>query len=254
MKYSLWTIMCLLLGSGTYATGSLEHNEQLFEQANLAYKLGAYDSAKALYAEVVNNGYESAELFYNLGNTYYKDANLPAAILYFERALKIAPKDEDIAYNLEVANSFITDKIEPVEPVFISAWWTGLAKSMTPTAWGWTFIALLTLLCVLVTLFVMGRSPGLKQLGFLAGLVTFFACAIALSLGFKSKALADKTEAIVFSPSVNVKSEPGLGATVQFVVHEGLKVEVIDEDSEWLRIELADGNSGWLPATSVERI
>lgn len=253
MRFSL---LVLFIGWSTslLATGSQEHNETLFAQANLAYKSGAYDSAKTLYAEIANNGYQSASLFYNLGNTYFKDGNLPAAILYYERAQRISPQDEDILHNLEVANSYITDKIEAVEPMFISAWWSALARSVTPGTWAWLFIALLTALCVLITLFATGRNPGTKQFGFLGGIATALACAFTLTAGFKAKTLSEKQEAIVFSPTVNVKSEPGLGSTIQFVVHEGLKIEVVDVDSEWLRINLADGNSGWVPANTVEMI
>lgn len=253
MRFSL-IILFAVWSTSLFATGSQEHNETLFAQANLAYKMGSYDSAKTMYAEIANNGYQSAALFYNLGNTYFKDGNLPAAILYYERAQRISPQDEDILHNLEVANSFITDKIEAVEPMFISAWWSGLAQFMTPTAWAWVFIALLTLLCLLITLFATGRNPGIKQISFLGGIAATLACVFTLMAGFKAKKLSEKQEAIVFSPTVNVKSEPGLGATVQFVVHEGLKVEVVDEDSKWLRINLADGNSGWVPANTVEMI
>jgi len=254
MRFSSVLFIVLFTTGTACAEQTEDHYDQLFERANEAYKAGQYDSAKTLYSEILHNGFVSPELYYNLGNAHFKEGNIPAAILYLERARRLAPSDEDIRYNLEVANSFVTDKIEGVQPIFITRWWTNLALRISPSAWAWVFIGLLSLFAALFTVFITSRSRHLRQLGFMGGLICLAFAGVALVLGYKGKSMLDKAEAIVFAPSVNVKSEPGLNATVQFVVHEGLKVEIEDSEGEWARIKLADGNSGWVPGQSIERI
>lgn len=256
MKFSsvFVVILCLLAPGIRAGEAGGSYYDQLFERANEAYKAAQYDSAKTLYSEIVNNGFVSPVLYYNLANAHFKDGNIPASILYLERARRLAPADGDILYNLEVANSFVSDKIEAVDPIFINQWWTQLAQRLSTTAWAWIFIALLSACAVFFTLFFVSPSRQWRQLGFLGGLFCLALATGALALGYKGKSLLEKEEAVVFAASVNVKSEPSLNATVQFVIHEGLKVEVEDSEGEWVRIKLADGNSGWIPNQSIERI
>ncbi|MEZ4722494.1 MAG: tetratricopeptide repeat protein [Flavobacteriales bacterium] len=253
MKHSLVAIL-LFLSQLAGATGTPDHYRELFDQANMAYKAGRYDSAKTLYAEIAQNGLQSPELFYNLGNTYYKDGNLPAAILYFERALKLNPADQDIRYNLDVANTLIPDKIDAIEPLFVDTWFSSLANSMSVNSWAWLFILILTLGCAALAMFFTSRNSWYRQVAFISGIALIAISAALLSVGFKAKSLSEKQAGIVFSPSVNVKSEPSMNSTVQFIIHEGLKVEIVAEDGDWSRIALSDGNSGWIPNQSIERI
>lgn len=254
MRLKVLLVTCLWAAGSVWAAPDDGHYEDLYLQANEAYKAGRYDSAKSLYSEVLNNGYVSADLYYNLGNAHFKDDNMPAAILYLERAKRLKPADEDILYNLEVANSFVTDKIERVEPFFIAHWWSGLALAFSPTVWAWMFIGVLFVFALLFTMFITSRHRHLRQLGFLSGLITLVVAIAVLMLGSHAESMVEREEAIVFSPTVNVKSEPSLNATVQFVIHEGLKVEVENTEGDWVRIKLADGNSGWIPSQSIERI
>ncbi len=255
MSYKLNYISALLilvcLSLGVKGQG---HYEELFYEANEVYKTGAYDSAKTIYSEIATNGMVSKELFYNLGNAHFKLGNVPASILFYERALRIDPMDEDIQYNLKIANTLITDKIEPVERVFFVKWWHNLAVSLSCTFWAIVFLALLTLSATLLTFFFVAKNSKIKQLGLLGGTVVITSAIVVLLLGRTNSTETLKHEAIVFSPSVNVKSEPGLNGIDQFVIHSGLKVEVMDTDGDWSRIRLADGNSGWLQSQSMEEI
>jgi tetratricopeptide (TPR) repeat protein len=236
------------------AVGSEPYYTERYTAANEAFKAGQYDTAQALYSEIVQNGMISPELFYNLGNTHFRNGNIPAAILFYERALRLSPMDEDTKYNLEIARSYITDKIEPVESVFFVRAWNGFARTFSADVWALIGILLLFLMAALLTAFFVGKNRQVRQLGLLGGIALLLSAGIVFALASRAESLLNEPAAIVFAPSVKVKSEPGLKGADQFVIHEGLKVEVLDEEGEWTRIKLADGNSGWLQSASIERI
>lgn len=253
----LRNILSILLIMGSFiALGDIAepHYYELFETGNAHYKADTYDSAKLAYAEIVNNGYTSAELFYNYGNSFFKTGNVPAAILYYERALSIDPVHVDSRHNLEVANSFIADNIEPIEQLFISKWWNGLAVEFSTNVWAWFVIGSIVFGCIGLTIYFTNKLVSLRQIGFFSSLTCFLFVVIGFSMAQTSERINAEPYAIVFTPSVNVKSEPDLKATVQFVIHEGLKVKILDTEDEWSRISLSDGNSGWIPSSSIEEI
>lgn len=256
MSYSIRNILTLLLVSFSLslAMASEDHYDDLFGEANAAYKNGAYDSAKTIYTEIAQNGMVSKELFYNLGNSHFKLGNVAASILYYERALRLDPTDEDIRYNLKIANGMITDKIEPLNTFFLTQWWRDIASSFSGSFWAWAFIVVLLFMSTLLTFFFASRNPKMRQLGLLGGLGVGVAAIVLFLLGQTQDQIQDRTEAIVFASSVHVLSEPSVNGTEQFVLHSGIKVEVLDEDGDWSRIRLADGNSGWLPIQSIEEI
>jgi len=144
----------------------------LYNQANEAYKAGAYDSAQTLYTEIAQNGLSSSALYYNLGNTHFKEGNIPAAILYYERALRIDPRDPDIRFNLEIARGMTTDKIEPVDAVFITRWWNDLARSVPLGIWTSLFFLLLVTAAFLFGLFFLSKNVRYRQLGLIGGATT----------------------------------------------------------------------------------
>lgn len=242
------------MASTSFGSLQTDYYVGLYDSANQAYKAGEFDSAKTLYTEVFQNGMVSPGLFYNLGNTHYRDGNYPAAILFYERALRLDPNDDDIQYNLNIARQFVTDKIEPIQPFFLSKWWVGAARVMTPNQWSWLFLLLLVLGCAQMVLYFVSQKRSIRQTGFLGGIITILLSVVLYSLASTSDHEQTKGEAIVFASSANVKSAPGLNSTDQFVIHAGLKVEVVDEDGDWSRIELLDGNSGWIYTQSIERI
>ena len=250
-KYLLFFLMLSVSG---FATESDQYYGEQFSKANLAYKEGAYDSAKVIYQEIAQNGIVSPELFYNIGNCNYKNGAIASAILNYERALRLSPDNEDIRYNLEIANNRITDNIEPLDTFFLTEWWRNFALTMHPDTWGWISLALFALMIAAFSLFIIGRENEFRKLGFIGSLTCLVLFAFTFGLGNSALKWKNRSEAIVFAPTVNVKSEPNLKGTDQFVLHEGIKVTVIDEDSDWLRIKLSDGNSGWVSRQSIERI
>lgn len=255
MNFKLRYISLLIAALiATTAFASEPYYTERYEAANQAFKAGDYDTAQTLYTEIVQNGMVSSELFYNLGNTYFRKGNVPASILFYERALRLDPTDEDIRYNLEIARGYITDKIEPIEEVFFVGAWNGFATKFSDDTWAAIGIALLFVMAGLLTAFFVGKNRKVKQLGLLGGLMVLIGAGVIFSLALRAESILNEPAAIVFAPSVKVKSEPGLKGADRFVIHEGLKVEVLGEEGDWTRIKLADGNSGWLQSASIERI
>lgn len=249
-------VISFLFCSALFTYGSITepHYYELFETGNTLYKSGQYDSAKTAYSEIIQNGYKSTELCYNYGNAFFKTGNIPAAILYYERALVLNPSNQDARHNLEIANSFVADKIDPLETLFISAWWSTLALSFHPDTWAWIIICLIALASLGIGFYLIGRESTLKQIGFFTAAISIAFALTAYSLAQLASEKQKESYAIVFTPSVNVKSEPDIKSTVQFVIHEGLKVKILDAEDDWVRVVLADGNTGWITSQSIERI
>ncbi|MDP4662423.1 MAG: tetratricopeptide repeat protein [Salibacteraceae bacterium] len=247
-------LLGLLISVSGFGAETESHYTELFEQANAAYKIGQYDSAKAIYAEISETGIVSSSLFYNLGNCYFKTGSVANAILNYERALRLSPDDEDVIYNLEIANSRITDKVDVIEPFFITQWWQNAALSLHPDSWAWISLVFILSLVAVLSLFILGRESSHKKLGFLGSIVMLILLGMSYSFGSTALNWKNRKEAIIFAPTVNVKSEPTNKSTDQFVLHEGVKVIVLAQDADWLRIRLSDGNSGWVPRQSTETI
>ncbi len=226
-----------------------------FDQANQLYRAGEYQKAVQLYEQVIKNGYQSAALYYNLGNAYFKMNDIPAAIVSYERAKRLAPNDDDIAYNLRLANLRVVDKIEPVPQLFIVRWWNEIVQFYSADQWGIFGIICVWALCLAASSFFLFRSLVIQRLSILAAL-----CFIILTiLGFANAVQQRNWEqstntAIVFTPTVSVKSAPDEQSTDLFVIHEGLKVELLDVVGNWRKIRLADGKVGWLSSEAIQII
>jgi tetratricopeptide (TPR) repeat protein len=226
-----------------------------FNQANQLYRDAQYEKAAKVYDQVLKNGYESTALYYNLGNCYFKLHNLPAAILSYERAKRLAPHDEDVSYNLRLANLRVVDKIDPLPQLFLIDWWNGFIGLFSPDGW-----ALAVILCAWASVaggmaFFLFRSGVIQRLTFAAAAVSVICCFISVTgLLQQLKREGHDRAAVVFSPSVSVKSAPDNQSTDLFVLHEGVKVELLDAVGEWRQIRLPDGKVGWLTDGAIEVI
>jgi hypothetical protein len=233
---------------------SFEANKNL-ELANKAYNDGLYDSALVLYQEIAENGLESAFLYYNMGNAYFKNNSLPSAILYYEKARKLAPNDEDILYNLGIANTMIVDKIEKVPELFYKEWWNYFYNMFDANTWASISLVFWIVLLFFVGMFILTQSRTLKKLSFYAGLIFLFLTIATLGLSSQKYYFTkEQKEAIIFTPTITAKSSPTQNAVDLFVVHEGTKIRVLDEVQDWVKIRIPDGSIGWLPSNSIKEI
>ena len=249
-------VLVAMLALPAAASAQDAYVDSLWNAANAAYVDGRWADAAADYELISGMGLESASLYCNAGDAYFKDGNVPMAILYYERALKVDPSYEDARYNLTLLNSMIQDRIEPVPEFVLKAWARDLCYVMDSNAWAACFIVLLALTLGLVLLFLLAPTAAGRRVGFFTGIVTLLLALIALSFSvWQKNDYNDADSAIVMRPVTSVKSSPAAGASTDlFILHEGTKVKVIDSVGTWDNIELADGRQGWIPASDIERI
>ncbi len=224
-------------------------------KANKAYAVGSYSVAAELYQKIASDGYSSPELFYNMGNACFKMNDYARAILWYERAKRLDPGSGDIDFNLNVANTKISDKIEPLPELFYKRWYSSLVQIFP--ADGWAFLCVFTFIAGLLgfVLYLVSRVLILRKIGFWAAFSLFFFSVIALIFAWSSYSFTQSaSEAIVFAPTITVKSSPDEKSTDLFVLHEGTKVRLLDNISGWYEIRIANGSVGWLRENTLEKI
>ncbi len=230
--------------------------EALWQAGITAYGEGRFDEAARHWEAVTASGKESAPLYCNLGDAYFRQGNYPKAILNYERALKVDPSWADARYNLDLCSRFVQDKIEPV-PAFILG---DIARKtcylMGSDAWAVLFLLLLCAALALTLLFLLAHTPRLRRTGFFCGIALYLLAGCALGFSFWQKSAYGKSaEAIVMTPVSAAKSSPSDGMTTNlFVLHEGTKVTILDEVGSWRNIRLSDGRQGWVSADDLEVI
>jgi len=225
------------------------------EQANTLYRGGDFKNAVVAYEDILKNGYEHPALYYNLGNAYFKLGNIPAAITNYERAKRLSPRDEDINQNLRLANLRVVDKIEPLPQLFIQDWWDALLSLFASDGWAVFGIISIWIAVIAGVLFMLLRSGVLQRILFVIILISLIVTILS-TVGVVQQRHREYNEqqAIVFSPSISIKSAPDAQSMDLFVLHEGVKVELLDHVGEWRKIRLADGKVGWLQSECVEII
>ena len=249
-------LMLLMLMPAAVSAQNDSYVDSLWNNANAAYAEGRWADAVRGYEMISGMGLESAALYCNTGDAFFKDGNVPMAILYYERALKLDPSYADARYNLELMNASIQDRIDPVPEFILKVWARDICYIMDSDAWAVCFLVLLALTMAMVLLFVLAPTAGGRRTGFFVGIVTLLLA--SFSVGFsvwQKKDYMSADEAVIMRPVASVKSSPSSEASTDlFILHEGAKVRVVDEVGRWRNIELADGRQGWLPAEDMEII
>ncbi len=251
MKKAIYLLILLV----TAFNGVKADPQSDISKANQAYKAGFYDNASALYEKVISEGLASADLYYNLGNAYFKAGNFPSAILNYERALKLDPSNEDIAYNLKVANNQIIDKIDQLPRLFYMKWWDSLRQLFSPDGWSYLTITLFSLFFILLTAFLLSSSIKVRRILLPVSFVFLILTGLSFILSYQTyKNVKEHKEAIVFAPVLPVKSSPEDSGIDLFVIHEGLKVQIMDELTGWKEIKITNGSKGWVKAETITQI
>jgi len=226
-----------------------------FASAKEAYMKQEYASAIKLYEGMIKSGNVSPEVYYNLGNCYYKTGNVAQTILNYERAKKLAPDDEDINFNLKIASLKVVDKMDPVPDIFYKRWVHDIAMLCSTNTWSQIFIASAWLLFIFLTIFVVSRTVGMKKISFVIACFFLATTSVSYFISRKSYTLTFvDQQAVVVSPSVYVKNSPDEKGSDQFIIHEGTKMDVLDEFGDWKKVRIANGSVGWLKQNSIELI
>ncbi|MBL1212276.1 MAG: tetratricopeptide repeat protein [Ignavibacteriae bacterium] len=244
----------ILLFAVTFTVNGSSIDEMMIE-ANKLYQESKYDSALTVYKQVTDQGYVSAALYFNIGNSYYRTGEIGRAILNYERGLKLEPSDEDIKYNLRIAQARIVDRIKYVPQIFLVEWWNSLLTFLSVSAWAAVVIIFYISLLIFIGIYFLTKSGRLQRFSFYFGSMNFIALIFIVFLFIaRVNRETSKDYGVLITDTISVKVSPDEKAQDAFVIHEGLKFEVEDELQEWARIKLSDGKVGWLNKTALEMI
>ena len=242
----------ILMAGTAFAADDLQSVES---EAARMYQEGDYAKAIELYNQILDSDRESAAVYYNLGNAYYKTGETAKAILNYERALLIQPGDKDAKYNLAMAQRSTVDNIKVLPELFLVRWYNGLVTTFPVDQWAYISVFLFVCFLVMAVVFFHATSISMKKLGFTAGIVLLLLSGATVLVASKQyHRQTDRDMGIVMTPSVVVRGAPDDSGTELFVVHEGLKVRVLETLGEWYNVRLADGNEGWIRQSDLEKI
>ncbi|MBQ5691716.1 MAG: tetratricopeptide repeat protein [Alistipes sp.] len=248
-------IYTILLFASVSATMAQPTSAERWEMGNKAYMDGAYDKAVEEYSAILEGGEYSMELYYNLANAYFKMENIGKAILYYNKALRIAPSQEDVLHNLAIAETRTKDKITAVPEFFLHRWMRVVRNSVSCNAWGALSLLFFALILTFALLFLLASRLGVRKAGFYGALCSLllFVATTAFAISSRNDILTED-EAIVMSSAISVKSSPDRSATDLFVLHEGTKLRIVAEFDEWVEVVIADGKKGWTERKNIETI
>jgi tetratricopeptide (TPR) repeat protein len=247
--------MCLLLLLSLPLLSWSSDYAALYKTANEQYRKAQYQDAVKSYSQILDVGYQSEAVYFNLGNAYFKLGDIPSALLYYEKAHKLAPGDEDINFNIYFANSKTPDKVEPGPAFFVTQWWHSIILFFS--------IGKLSVLSVLgviagfglLVLYLFTNTILLKKVSFYVGILMLISGLLFVFISNRqTHYFNDHHQAIIFSGSVNVRSGPGDQAATLFVLHDGTKVNILDNNNGWIKVQLANGNEGWIQQSEIKEI
>lgn len=236
-----WLCICLWLGIGSLRAATAD---ALFAEGNNAYGNRDYEQAAALYDSVLAQGLVSPEVYYNLGNAHYKLGHLAEAILNYERALRLDPGYEDAAFNLRLANLKVVDNIQPQPEFVLSRWSRELIDGRSAAQWGYWALALLWLVAGAVAVLFFVPRPQVRRVAFVSGIVLGLASVTCLGLGLVHHQRTQSEQyGLVMTPNAYLKNAPD-GDTDLLILHEGVKVKIVDYVGPWTQIKLEGANIG----------
>ncbi len=249
-------IVFLLILTFTHLPGAIaDESVDLIKQANHQYAEGFYDQALELYTKVLEKGLTSAELYYNIGNTNYKLNRIPQAIINYERARRLAPSDDNIAFNLQLAESRITDRIQALPELFYMRWFKSLVTLMPANSWAILAIVILALAFTMLAAFLISKRHLLRRIMFYTAVSAFVIAAAAVTIAYGShRMFSGQKDVIIIEPSVAIKSAPSISSTDIFLLHEGTKARITDQVGDWAEIRIASGSKGWVRTEVYEII
>ncbi|MFT3754031.1 MAG: tetratricopeptide repeat protein [Paludibacter sp.] len=225
------------------------------KQANFLYAKGNYEEAAKQYEEIIATEGVASELYYNLGNAYYKSSEVGKSILNYERALRLSPTFEDARFNLELAQLKVVDNIVQTPTFFLGRWIESLMKLLTSNQWLVVSITVFVAGLILAFLFIFASTLFIRKVSFYVG-AAFLVLSLSTLIfsGVRKNQMLNHREAIVMSGLVTVKSSPDKSGTDLFQLHEGTKVVVKSTLGKWTEIILGNGNIGWVEQENIENI
>ena len=233
----------------------IAQNELLFSQANEAYNKGKYTKAIELYENIEKTGNVSESLYFNLANSYYKTQKIAPSIYNYEKALTLAPNDQDILDNYQFAKNNRLDQIDSLPQGFLSRVYNTLVNLWSVDTWAWLSIVFIILFVAAFVFFYKAKFAQERKLLFGAWTLSLIVSMLCLVFAFQTENYQANTKfAIVYANEINIQSEPNLRSETVFKLHEGTKVQVMDVVEGWKQIRLTDGKTGWIPRKILKEI
>lgn len=249
MKY-LITLICLAI-----ATIGWGQDQDNFDKATTLYQKGDYTQAAAVYSSILKSGKESSALYYNLGNTYYKLNNVPESIYYYEKALQLDPENADAKNNLIFANQMKVDAITPLPKTWVRQLSDGIVGLFSAHTWAVLSIIGVFAFVLSFLLYYFVERTALKRTFFSLMLVfLFFAIGSYTLAHFCDKQVSQTQYAILFDKTVRVFSDANAYSSEVMQLHEGTKVEIIEDAKDWVKIRLVNGKTGWTKVSSLKKL
>lgn len=229
--------------------------QQQFQEANDAYQAKDYAKAIQVYEALIKAEFVSSDLHYNLGNAYYKNEQLGPAMLQYEKALLLSPKDSDIQHNVEFARSQLVDDIPPLPTFFLADWWNSLRDILSSKGWSIVGLVVLWLGIGGLSVWQLGEKRSQKKQGFVIGSILLLLSALPFGLAWQRNSLEQHSGyAILYQKEISLRSAPDAQSKSILKLHEGTKVALLDELSGWYKVSLVNGEKGWLPIASLKEI
>tara|TARA_B100000614_G_scaffold257694_1_gene278419 strand:- start:1485 stop:2222 length:738 start_codon:yes stop_codon:yes gene_type:complete len=228
--------------------------DSIFEQSNAFYTDGKYQMAIDGYKDILNSGFESAELYYNLGNAFYKLNNIPESNFFYEKARSISPTDEDILINLSYAQNLRIDKIEKLPITQTQNFKINILNLLSEKGWSVLLIILAWIACVSFVLYLSVNNSGNKRIFFTQFIILMIGLIVVSTINFEKKNLNNEKFAIIYDKEIEVWSEPNKISELKFLLHEGTKVKQVDTIQDWVNIQLENGTLGWIQSSSIKTL
>jgi len=227
--------------------------ESIFSEANELYNKGSYIEAINNYKEIIKNDFHSAELYYNLGNAYYRLDSIASSVYYYEKALQLNPNDREIIDNLALVNKTLVDEIDPITTPLIESILKSLSNIFYFETWGYISIFFSFLIVALFLSYYFANSSRIKRLTFVLLCVSSILMLASLINGNKGyDNYVNNEYAIIYSYETDLKTEPNFRSETLFMLHEGTKVQVIENYNNWIKVRLVNGQVGYIQLIDVK--
>ena len=227
-----------------------------FSEANVFYNNSDYQNAIELYNDIIDSGYHSSELYYNLGNSYYKVNDIANSILYFEKSIRLNPSDKDVINNLNIVNNSTIDDIEKIPESFFDIQINKISNILSYTTWGKILIIFSFLFLILFITYFFSKKPSVKRFTFSSLIILMIFIGLTLKISFNAyeKNHLEKY-AIIFTSKVDIKSDPNETSENLLILHLGTKVKIIETiNDQWVKIKLVNGQEGFIKKNEIKII
>lgn len=247
----LITILVLFLNLVAFS----QTQDKLFAEANTFYKEANYERALGVYLAIEEEGLVSSDLYFNLGNTYYKLDKVAPAIYFYEKAIKMDPTNEDAIFNLAFAKRMTIDVIEELPKTVFQRFSANVIQKLSFDTWALIAVIASFLASLLFLLYHFSDATRKKLIYFNTTIISVTVMLISLFFAFNNyKTVQNNRAAIIFAPKAEVKNAPTTSGEEVFILHEGTKVIILDELDNWKKIKIADGKVGWMSDEELKEI